>query len=639
VFLTPLGARPLGDGVHFSVEAPAAARLDLCLFAAASESTESVRLRVDLSPNGTGSRHVPRSLLPSWPTVVYGYRVDEGPLLLDPYARALSVSPVRSFVVESAFDWQGDSRPLVPWTETVIYEAHVKGLTARHPDVPSGQRGTYLGLAHPAVIAHLKRLGVTTVELLPIQAHADEPALLRRGLTNYWGYNTIGFFAPDARLAAAADPVGAVNECKAMVRALHQAGLEVILDVVFNHTAEGDLLGPTLAFRAYGNAAYYRLDPARADRYEDFTGCGNTFDTRSPPVRRLIADSLRYWAEQMHVDGFRFDLAPALARDDRGAVTRIEEIFGTLAADPVVGRLKLIAEPWDAAPGGYQLGAFPAAYGEWNGRYRDVVRRFWRGEGGVAELATRLSGSADVFGARRPEASINFVTAHDGFTLADLVAYADKHNHANGEGNRDGESENFSANGGVEGPTDDPAIRAARARQRRNFLATLMLSLGVPMVSGGDEFGRTQQGNNNAYCHDSPLSWTPWTVGDEDDLGDFLGDLTGLRRSIAAFGRGAFLTGRPLEAGGLPDVRWLREDGADMADADWHDADRRVLGLVLDGRIEIWFNGSEQGLERRGTYLFSTDSALRGTGLRPGSGPTNSRVSVAAGAVTVLRIG
>ena len=473
----------------------------------------------------------------------------------------------------------------------MIYELHVKGFSVQNSAVPSEWRGKYLGVAAPASIDYLRALGVTAVELLPIHAHADEWALFTRGLTNYWGYNTVGFFAPNPGYATA--PHLAVAEFKQMVARLHAAGLEVILDVVYNHTAEGDHLGPTLSMRGIDNEVYYRLHPGRPSRYEDFTGCGSTLDTRSAYARQLVLDSLRYWVADMHVDGFRFDLAPALARDP---VTpdRLASFFGAIADDPVLDGVKLIVEAWDAAPGGYQLGSFPAAWSEWNDRYRNTLRRFWRGDAGaLPELATRLAGSRDIFGSagRSPQASINYVTTHDGFTLADLVGYNEKHNEANGEDNRDGETRNFSWNCGVEGPTDDPAVRALRDRQRRNFILTLFASLGVPMLNGGDELGRTQSGNNNAYCHDSPLSWTPWPDegGVQPEFLTFVRQVSALRASVPALRRQTFLDG---PRGEIVDVRWLRPDGRDMAGDDWGDPERRVFAVQLEDTVLMLFNAS-----------------------------------------------
>jgi glycogen operon protein len=615
----PLGATWDGSGVNFALVSEHATHVELCLFDAPGTTVE--RVRVPLLDRTNGVWHV---YLPDvGPGQLYGYRVS-GPwdpasgmrfnpakVLLDPYARAIGreviqhpslyafaagtdgdgpANPADSapyaplgLVIADAFRWGADRPPSIRWPDTVIYELHVKGFTQQIPRLDDDLRGTYLGLASEPAIAHLKKIGVTAVELLPVHAHADERDLVARGLVDYWGYNTVGYFAPDTRFAASREPGGAVRDFKTMVRALHDAGLEVILDVVYNHTAEGNHVGPTLSWRGIDNVTYYRLDPARRSRYEDFTGCGNTLNMQSPFVLQLVMDSLRYWVQEMHVDGFRFDLASALARE-RYEVDRLSAFFDVIAQDPVISRVKLIAEPWDAGEGGYQVGNFPPGWTEWNGQYRDAVRRFWRGDAGMLpELATRVAGSSDLYGpsGRRPHASVNFVTAHDGFTLADLVAYNDKHNDANGEGNRDGESNNFSSNYGIEGPTDDPAIVELRQRQQRNFLLTLLVSLGVPMISGGDELGRTQHGNNNAYCQDSPLSWTDWQMTpDRVALLAFVKRLVALRAAQPVLRRRTFLGG---SRSGTSDVQWLRSDAVEMTDADWDDRERRALGILLDG--------------------------------------------------------
>jgi glycogen operon protein len=560
------------------------------------------------------------------PGLLYGYRV-EGPwepaaghrfnarkLLLDPYAKAITgaiewsdaifgyqvgapdgdltrderdSSPFvpKSVVVDPAFTW-GEDRPLrTPWHLTVIYEAHVKGLTARHPGVPKELRGTYAGLASPAVIEHLRRVGVTAVELMPVHHFVRDRHLAERGLTNYWGYNTIGFFAPDARYASGGVRGEQVREFKQMVRALHQAGIEVILDVVYNHTAEGNHLGPTLCFRGIDNAAYYRLAEDRR-YYMDYTGCGNTLDMTHPRCVQLLMDSLRYWVTEMHVDGFRFDLASALARELH-AVDRLSAFFDVIHQEPLISQVKLIAEPWDLGEGGYQVGNFPAGWAEWNGRFRDTVRRYWKGDDGqVADLAYRLTGSSDLYESdgRRPSASINFVTAHDGFTLLDLVSYNDKHNEANGEDNRDGTSENLSWNCGVEGPTDDPAVVALRERQIRNFLATLFLSQGVPMLLAGDEIGRTQHGNNNAYCQDNELSWINWTPARATRAQlEFTRRLIRLRLAHPVFHRRRFFQGRRIEGSEVKDLSWFRQDGKEMTREEWANGLTRCLALRLAG--------------------------------------------------------
>ncbi len=586
----------------YSVSATA---MTVCVFDSAEAEVESARVPMTrVGPIWTAH------LNGAGPGLVYGLRAD-GPwapdqghwyddtrLLFDPYGRAVA-EPFswthgrvpRAVVIDDRFAWGDDRPPRTPWAETVIYELHVKGFTARHPGVPAALRGTYAGLASPAALDHLTSLGVTAVELLPVHARVDERALHHRGLTNYWGYNTLGFFAPEPRLAAARDAQGVVDEFKRMVRALHQAGIEVLLDVVYNHTAESDHTGLTMAWRGLDNTSYYRLDPADPARYADVTGCGNTLDMTKPAARRLVLDSLRYWVREMHVDGFRVDLASALARTPDGVDPRAG-LFADIDADPLLSSVKRIAEPWDATPDGYALGRFPAGWAEWNGRYRDDVRRYWRGDPRLrGALATRLSGSSDVFsGDRGPLASINFVTSHDGFTLADLVSYADKHNEANGEGNRDGESQNHSDNCGVEGPSDDPGIRARRAARQRALFTTLCVSQGVPMISGGDELGRTQHGNNNAYCQDNATSWTPWTTEDGADpaLLAFVRELLARRRATPALRRATFF---PADTG---DVLWRRLDGAPMTADDWHDPDGRGLIMRLAGPppLDLVFDGT-----------------------------------------------
>ncbi|MFB6889339.1 glycogen debranching protein GlgX [Kitasatospora sp. NPDC056327] len=489
-----------------------------------------------------------------------------------------------------------DHRPRTPWSETVLYELHVRGFTLRHPDVPPALRGTYAGLAHPAAVAHLTALGVTAVELLPVHQHVSEDHLQSRGLVNYWGYNTVGYFAPHAGYSSSGSRGGQVDEFRRMVRALHAAGIEVILDVVYNHTAEGAELGPSLSLRGIDNAGHYRLPPHRPRGYADYTGCGNTLDTRRPQVIRLITDSLRYWVREMGVDGFRFDLAAALARGggtgggDHGgdAVTMDHPLLTAIAQDPLLSRVKLIAEPWDVGPGGYQVGGFPPPWAEWNDHYRDTVRDFWRGASpDVRELGYRLSGSSDLFqhAGRRPYASVNFVTAHDGFTLRDLVSHDRKHNEANGEANRDGTDDNRSWNHGAEGETDDPAVTALRRRQLRNLTATLLLSTGVPMITAGDEFGRTQGGNNNAYCQDNEVSWLDWSLLDDPawrGLSAFTARLVRLRRHHPVLRRRAFFSGRATTPGGGPDLAWFTPDGREMTEADWF-APTAALGMLLSG--------------------------------------------------------
>jgi glycogen operon protein len=516
-----------------------------------------------------------------WDDAMFGYRIGDPAQDLSRDDRDSAAFAPLAVVIDPGFSWGDDRLLRTPWHETVIYEAHVKGFTARHPDITPELRGTYAGLAAAPVIEHFRSLGVTALELMPVHHHSYDRHLVERGLTNYWGYNTLCFFAPDLRYAAARDPVESVREFKAMVKALHAAGIEVILDVVYNHTAEGSHLGPTLSLRGIDNAAYYRLSPEDRRYYIDFTGCGNTLNMRHPRVLQLIMDSLGYWVLEMHVDGFRFDLASALARELYD-VDRLGAFFDIIHQDPVLSQVKLIAEPWDLGQGGYQVGNFPVLWTEWNGRYRDCVRRFWRGDGGtVAELATRLAGSSDLYAhnGRRPYASINFVTSHDGFTLHDLVSFEQKHNEANREDNRDGENHNASWNCGVEGPTDDPAIRALRERQKRNLFATLFLSQGVPMISGGDELTRTQHGNNNAYCQDNEIRWTDWTLTDERRA-----FLEFCRRAIALMGnyavlrRRRFFHGRRLRGDEVKDIMWRverpRNDGSGVergsCQVPWH---------------------------------------------------------------------
>jgi isoamylase len=621
---TPLGAHWDGAGTNFALWSAAAQSVDLCLFDA--DGTEH---RYPLEEN---THQVWHGRLPGiGPGQRYGYRV-RGPydplaglrhnpakLLLDPYARALDGDLVldpalfgypgdavdgsarderdsapfvpRGVVVHDNFPWDGD-RPLrTSWSDTVIYEVHVKGATMRHPDVPEHLRGTYAGLAHPAFVEHLTSLGVTTVELLPVHHFVSEPHLLRRGLSNYWGYNTLGYFAPHAGYSASGSAGGQVTEFKTMVKELHAAGIEVILDVVYNHTAEGDHTGPTLSFKGIDNPGYYRLDGGNRARYTDYTGCGNTLDVRRPAALGLLMDSLRYWVTEMHVDGFRFDLASALARSMHD-VDRLSAFFDVVHQDPVVSNVKLIAEPWDVGPGGYQVGNFPPPWTEWNGRYRDTVREVWSGAHvGVRDLAYRLTGSSDLYRSdgRRPIASINFVTAHDGFTMADLVTYEHKRNEANGEDNRDGESHNRNWNCGVEGPSDDPEVQALRARQVRNHLVTLLVSTGVPMVTAGDELGRTQRGNNNAYCQDNELSWIDWKAVDEELL-TFVRRLVRLRRSAPVLRQEAFFEGHEIPGSEVPgsgptrDLAWFAPNGGQLTTADWFDTGLQTIGMYLDGR-------------------------------------------------------
>jgi len=602
----PLGATWSRRGVNFALFSRHATRVEVSLFDAV---TGAEQVRYDL-PSRTGDVwHGLLSARRAGPGTVYGYHV-HGPnepekghrfagdkALIDPYARELTVSnPPRSRVIDPSFDWGGDRPPTIPWRDTLIYELHVKGFTALHPDVPEAWRGKYLGLTVAPVLDYLKSAGVTAVELLPIHAFLSEDFLLARGLKNYWGYNSIAWFAPAAEYAVH-DPVA---EFKAMVKALHGAGIEVILDVVFNHTAEGNEQGQTLSLRGIDNAVYYRLIKEDPRYYENLTGCGNTVNCEHPVVRALIVDCLKYWVEEMHVDGFRFDLATVLARDSNG-FNENAPFFKALRVEPALAFVKLIAEPWDVGLGGYQLGRFPAGWSEWNDRYRDTVRSFWRGDAGKAgELAARLAGSSDIFhhNARKPTASVNFVAAHDGFTLADVVSYNDRHNEANLENNADGSSHNLSWNCGFEGPTEDLGVRALRRCQQRNFLATLLLSQGVPMLQAGDEFGRTQRGNNNAYAQDNPISWVDWSLlAANAPLFEFWQLLTQVRREHAELRRETFLKGS-ISRAGAKDVAWLHARGGEMTQADWVDGNLRTLGVWLGrgnqaaGRLLILLNGS-----------------------------------------------
>ncbi|WP_229827593.1 glycogen debranching protein GlgX [Klenkia taihuensis] len=615
----PLGAHWDGTGTNVALWSAGASAVDLCLFD--PDGTEH-RQRLQETTHQVWHGRLPGV----GPGQRYGYRVHGGydpssgarynpaKLLLDPYARAvdgdLTLDPSlfgfpeghpdagtpddrdsaphvpRGVVIHDSFPWDGDAAPRTPWSDTVIYEVHVKGATVRHPDVPPALRGTYAGLAHPAFVEHLLSLGVTAVELLPVHHFVSEPHLLRRGLTNYWGYNTLGYFAPHAAYSSAGTGGGQVTEFKAMVKALHAAGIEVILDVVYNHTAEGDHTGPTLSFKGIDNGGYYRLGAGAPARYTDYTGCGNTLDVRRPQVLALLMDSLRYWVTEMHVDGFRFDLASALARSMHD-VDRLSAFFDVVHQDPVVSQVKLIAEPWDVGEGGYQVGNFPPLWTEWNGKYRDTVRDVWSGQHvGVRDLAYRLTGSSDLYRSdgRRPFASVNFVTAHDGFTLRDLYSYERKRNEANGEDNRDGESHNRGWNCGVEGPTDDPEVTGLRAKQVRNVLATLLLSTGVPMLTAGDELGRTQLGNNNAYCQDSEISWLDW--GDIDaDLWTFTSRLVALRRSSPALRQEAFFDGHEVPgSGGTRDLAWFAPGGGLITNEEWFDTGLQTIGMYLDGR-------------------------------------------------------
>jgi glycogen operon protein len=619
----PLGATWDGEGVNFSLFSENAVAVDLCLFDGPQASVESHRIRLEERTDQIWHIYIPGL----WPGQHYGYRVhgpykpEEGhrfnpaKLLIDPYAKSIAstvewsdsmfgyrigdpgadlsrddrdnaANVPKSVVIDPAFTWGDDTRLKTPWEKTIIYELHIKSITARHPDVPEHMRGTYAALTTPAVLDYLVDLGITAVELLPVQHFVRDRYLAERGLTNYWGYNTIGFFAPDIRYAVSPVRARHVREFKTMVKTLHSAGIEVILDVVYNHTAEGNQLGPTLCFRGIDNASYYRLDPSDKRYYIDYTGCGNTLNVRHPRTLQLIMDSLRYWVLDMHIDGFRFDLASALARELH-AVDRLSAFFDILHQDPILSQVKLIAEPWDVGEGGYQVGNFPVGWAEWNGKYRDTIRRYVKGEGGqVAELAYRLTGSSDLYAesGRRPFASVNFVTAHDGFTLHDLVSYNQKHNEQNQEDNHDGTNENLSWNCGVEGPTADPAVTELRERQKRNFLALLLLSQGVPMICGGDEIGRTQQGNNNAYCQDNELSWYDWLLdASRRDLLSFTRNLIAFRKQHPVLRRRRFFQGRRLRGSEVKDLAWFRPDGKEMNDEDWEAGFAKSLALRLAG--------------------------------------------------------
>ncbi len=625
----PLGATWDGAGVNFALFSAHAERVELCLFDTAGER-EVERIPLPEYTDEVWHGYVPDLL----PGRLYGYRV-HGPyqpqaghrfnphkLLLDPYAKQLvgglrwtdahfayrlgspredlsfdrrdnARSMPKCQVVDTAFTWGDERRPNTHWSQTVLYEAHVRGLTMLNGEVPERRRGTFAGLAWPGVIEHLRALGVTAVELLPIHAYFDDRPLVERGLRNYWGYNSIGFFALEPRYLG----TGRLSEFKSVVRRFHDAGIEIILDVVYNHTAEGNHLGPTFSFKGIDNATYYKLVPEDPRYYWDSTGCGNTLDLSHPRVLQLVLDSLRYWVTEMHVDGFRFDLTASLAREglhyDPGSA-----FFDAIRQDPVLSGVKLIAEPWDLGHGGYQVGGFPPGWSEWNGRYRDVVRRYWRGDGGqLPELASRLTGSADLFGhrGRRPYASVNFITAHDGFTLADLVGYNDKHNEDNGEDNRDGTNDNTSWNCGAEGPTQDSDILELRRRQQRNLLATLMLSQGVPMLLAGDEMGHSQGGNNNAYCQDNAIAWIDWGKADED-LVAFARRLIAIRRHHPVFHRRRFFRGRTEQGA---DIVWLKPDGSEMTEADWAYPDGRTLGMLFTGDTGDFYYTTEGGLPQR----------------------------------------
>jgi len=613
----PLGATYDGSGTNFSVFSDQAERIELCLFDEHDHET-----RIDLPESTALCWH---GYLPNVrPGQRYGFRVhgpwapDNGQwfnpakVLLDPYAKAVdglwdwseAVFPYhfadpenskneldsaafvpKSVVINPFFDWGNDRQPNTPWHRTVVYETHVKGFSRAHTEIPEELRGTYAGLAHPASIEYLKNLGITAVELLPVHQFVHDSTLVERGLRNYWGYNSIGYLAPHNEYSAGGQRGEQVLEFKHLVKTLHAAGIEVILDVVYNHTAEGNHLGPMLSFKGIDNAAYYRLVADKRRYYMDYTGTGNTLNMRNPHVLQLIMDSLRYWVNDMHVDGFRFDLASTLARELHD-VDRLSSFFDLIQQDPVVSQVKLIAEPWDVGEGGYQVGNFPPLWSEWNGKYRDTVRDFWRGtDQTLAEFGSRFTGSSDLYQGtgRRPYASINFITAHDGFPLRDLVSYNEKHNEANGEENRDGESHNRSWNCGAEGPTDNPEVLALRRRQMRNFLTTLLLSQGVPMLLGGDEIGRTQQGNNNAYCQDNEISWYDWEHVDKDLL-QFTRRLIALRNRHPVFWRRRWFQGRPIHGAKMSDIGWFTPAGAEMSEDDWGAGFAKSLGVFLNGR-------------------------------------------------------
>ena len=634
----PRGAYWDGEGVNFALFSEHAEKVELCLFDASGRS-EVQRIELQERTNWVWHCFLPEAR----PGLLYGYRV-YGPyrpqqghrfnphkLLIEPYAKDIVGTPrwsdahfgyrigskdadlsfnrrdnadcmPKCRVVDQTFIWGNDHPPEIHWRDTVIYEAHVKGFTMQHPDIPPQFRGTYAGLAMDPAVEHLQRLGITTVELMPVHAFLDDRHLVERGMRNYWGYNSIGFMAPDSRYSAS----GQISEFKTMVKTLHKAGIEIILDVVYNHTAEGNQLGPTLSYRGIDNASYYRLMADNPRYYMDYTGCGNTLDMQQSCVLQLMMDSLRYWVTEMHVDGFRFDLASTLARELH-EVNQLGTFFDTIRQDPVLSTIKLIAEPWDLGEGGYQVGNFPLGWAEWNDKYRDSIRAYWKGdEGQLGELAQRLTGSSDLyeFGGRKPYASINFISAHDGFTLHDLVTYNDKHNEANREDNPNGNDNNHSWNCGVEGETDDPIVNTLRARQKRNLLATLLFSQGVPMLLAGDEIGRTQQGNNNAYCQDNAISWIQWELRQqESDLLEFARRIIALRKQHPLFRRSYFFHGHPNGGGKVKDIVWLNPDGAEMSDDHWNQPSSRCMGMYLDG-------GKLQQTDGRGRRLIDDNLLL-----------------------------
>ncbi len=623
----PLGATWDGEGVNFAIFSENADRVELCLFDSVRAFKESVRIEMPEYTNGVWHVYLPGL----GPGTLYGYRVygpyepekgfrfNPAKVLVDPYAKLVlrtsawhetwfGYKPGRqdadlypddrdnaahaplSVVVDDRFDWGDDRHPDIPWSHTIIYEAHVRGMTMLHPEIPAELRGTFLGLCSEPIIRHLKELGITAVELMPIHQHVDEYRLVQLGLTNYWGYNTLSYFAPDTRFGCSCevnDIAKPVVDFKTMVKTFHSHGIEVILDVVYNHTGEGGHLGPTLCYRGIDNVSYYRLNEENKRFYVDFTGCGNSLNVNHPRVLQLIMDSLRYWVLEKHVDGFRFDLASALARE-LYEFDQLSTFFTLIQQDPVLSRVKLIAEPWDLGPGGYQVGNFPPLWAEWNGKYRDAVRSFWNFSSAthLSEMALRLTGSADLYekSGRKPHASINYVTCHDGFTLHDLVSYNRKHNEANMENNRDGSDNNLSFNFGIEGPTGDQDVIEKRYRQKRNLIATLLFSIGVPMISGGDELGRTQQGNNNAYCQDNIISWYPWVLNDRDrTFLEFVKFVISLRKSQPVFQRSNFFRGRPIHASKWKDVMWFAPSGRKMTEKDWQNPVARGLGVVFGG--------------------------------------------------------
>jgi isoamylase len=629
----PLGATWDGRGVNFALYSENSTKVELCLFESADDQQESQR--VELVEHTDMVWHV--YLPDARPGQIYGYRVygpyepqkghrfNEHKVLLDPYAKAiarlpnwtgtvsgyilgdkaqdLSYSDLDSAadaplgcVVDEAFTWGDDRAPKTPSHHTLIYEMHVKGFTKLNDQIPEEYRGTYAGLSSEPAIRYLRELGITAVELLPIHAHANDPILESKGLVNYWGYNTLSFFAPDPRYASSKNPAEQIQEFKTMVRNLHDAGIEVILDVVYNHTAEGNQLGPTISFRGIDNACYYRLSPEDPRYYMDFTGCGNTLNMRNPRVLQFIMDSLRYWVTQIHVDGFRFDLASTLARELH-EVDKLGAFFDIIHQDPILSQVKLIAEPWDLGAGGYQVGNFPIGWSEWNGKYRDTVRRFWKGDGGVAsEFATRISGSSDLYewSGRRPHASVNFITCHDGFTLNDLVSYNQKHNEANGEDNRDGANDNDSWNCGVEGPTDDPKVNELRERKKRAFLATLIFSQGMPMLLAGDEISHTQKGNNNAYCQDNEITWLNWNLDDKQKkLLDFVRRLIAIYSAEPVLHRRRFFHGKTLHGEESPEIVWLDPSGHEMSTEQWNTPHMRCIGVhLIGGSMDVDENGT-----------------------------------------------